>query len=293
MTRIGVVGVPEGWSSLRLVDAVKSKTDFGLLIDMEHVVVDLDAGTAMFGDVDLCTLDAMIIKKVGVTYSPDLMARLAMLRYIGGRGPKIFSPPANIKRVIDRLSCTVSLRAADIPMPTTVITEDLEQAASAVKRLGKCILKPLYSTKARGMIVVEPGPDLMEDLQTFKANGNVILYLQQMIDLPGKDLGLAFLGGEFCGCYARVRSAGEWNTTTHSGGKYKAHEASPDIIELARRAQKPFGLDFTCVDVAETADGPVVFEVSAFGGFRGLLEANNFDAADHYAQYVLNQLKAQ
>jgi ribosomal protein S6--L-glutamate ligase len=293
MFRVGVVGVPDGWSSLRLVDALRRKTDFGLLIDMEHVVVDLDAETAMFGDVDLCQLDAMIIKKVGATYSPDLLGRLALLRYIAGRGPKIFSPPANIKKVIDRLSCTISLRAANIPMPRTMVTEDLEQAAGAVRRLGKCILKPLYTSKARGMAVVEPGPNLMGQLENFKAEGNLVLYLQQMIDLPDKDLGLAFLGGEFCGCYARVRGAGEWNTTTHSGGKYEAHEPTADIIQLARRAQEPFGLDFTCVDIAETVDGPVVFEVSAFGGFRGLLEANNFDAADHYAEYVLNRLKAQ
>ena len=58
-------------------------------------------------------------------------------------------------------------------------------------------------------------------------------------------------------------------------------------------AQEPFGLTFTCVDVAETSPGPVVWEVSAFGGFRGLREARDIDAADLYVRFVLEQIGAE
>jgi ribosomal protein S6--L-glutamate ligase len=44
------------------------------------------------------------------------------------------------------------------------------------------------------------------------------------------------------------------------------------------------------VDVAEAADGPIVFEVSAFGGFRGLWEGCGIDAAGLYAGYILEKL---
>ena len=49
----------------------------------------------------------------------------------------------------------------------------------------------------------------------------------------------------------------------------------------------------TCVDVAETDDGPMVFEVSAFGGFRGLKEANSIDAAGLYVDYVLDRVSEE
>ncbi|MFP4049030.1 MAG: ATP-grasp family protein, partial [Desulfovermiculus sp.] len=52
-----------------------------------------------------------------------------------------------------------------------------------------------------------------------------------------------------------------------------------------------FDLDFTCVDVAETADGPLVFEVSAFGGFRGIWEAQGIDAASLFTSYVLDNIE--
>ncbi len=51
-------------------------------------------------------------------------------------------------------------------------------------------------------------------------------------------------------------------------------------------------MDFTTVDVAETKDGPIVFEVSAFGGFRGALEGIGINAAGLYVAHVLRQLAA-
>ena len=161
-----------------------------------------------------------------------------------------------------------------------------------MERFGPSVLKPLYTSKARGMMVTQPGPVLREEIANFKAGGNPMIYVQKMVDLPGRDLGLVFLGGKYLATYARVGKKGQWNTTTNSGGRYQAVEPDKDLIELARRAQEPFGLDFTCVDVAETADGPVIFEVSAFGGFRGLKEGCGLDAAQAYAEYILKELEA-
>jgi ribosomal protein S6--L-glutamate ligase len=50
-------------------------------------------------------------------------------------------------------------------------------------------------------------------------------------------------------------------------------------------------MDFTTVDVAESASGPIVFEVSAFGGFRGALEGAGIDAAAAYTEHALKEIK--
>jgi len=44
------------------------------------------------------------------------------------------------------------------------------------------------------------------------------------------------------------------------------------------------------VDVALTEEGPYVFEVSAFGGFRGIKETRGIDPATLCAQYVLKRV---
>jgi len=289
MYRIGVVGTEGGWSSERLADEVARQTGYRLLVDISRVKLDLQAGKVFLGDIDLTGLDALMVKKIGARYSPDLLDRLEILRFLSGRGLPIFSPPESIMRVLDRLSCTVTLRLNNIPMPPTVITEDEDIAVEAVRGFGQAVFKPLFTSKARGMSLISDREDVRDKVRRFHSN-NPIMYIQQRIELQGKDLGLAFLGGEYLTTYARYNRGVSWNTSTASGGRYEAYTPSKESIELARRAQALFDLDFTSVDVVESRSGSMVFEVSAFGGFRGLLEAQGIDAAKLYTEYVLDKL---
>lgn len=289
--KIGVIGVEGGWSSEKLADTVAEKTGGErVLIDMADVRLDLPSGDAFYNGHNLKEFDALIIKKIGARYSPDLLDRLEVLRYLHERGLRIFSSPYAILRALDRLSCTVSLQLKDIPMPPTTITESVDQALVALENYGEAVFKPLYTSKARGMFILKNGPDARAAIEEYKAE-HPIMYIQKTIDLGDLDLGIAFLGGEYLTTYSRCKTNGAWNTTTASGGKYRPYEPSPEIIELARRAQADFNLDFTCVDVAITDDGPYVFEVSVFGGFRGIQETSGIDAAARYADYVMEKLK--
>jgi len=290
--RIGVVGIPGAWSSETLADAVEERTGYRLLVDMSRVHVTTNTCRVMYGDVDLCSLDALWIKKIGETYSPHLLDRLELLRFVAGAGVRSLSDPDRILRLLDRLSCTVTLAQAGIPMPETIVTEDVDLAVDAIERFGQAVLKPLYSTKARGMQLLdrERTADLAGAVEAFRSAGNPVIYIQKKIDLPENDLGLIFLGGEYLGAYARVRGADSWNTTIHHGGRYEACDPAPESIEIAHRAQEAFGLDFTCVDVVELEDSPVVFEVSAFGGFRGMFEARGVQLANTLVDYTLDML---
>lgn len=291
MKRIGVVGAPGNWSSERLADAVAAKTGYRHLVDMGKLSLNLQTGSAICDGLDVSGLDALIIKKAGKEYSPDLLDRLELLRYLAETGMPVYSHPAKIMRLLDRLSCTVALRAGGAPMPPTVITEDMGEALDAVNSFGEAVFKPLYSTKARGMALISAGPNAEQSIGKFRDAGNRVMYIQKKVVTPGWDLGVSFLGGEYLATYTRVGNEASWNTTTANGGKYAAFEPSREILDIAHKAQSLFGLDFTCVDIAETPDGPVVYEVSAFGGFRGLLDGNGIDAAQLYADYVIRKLE--
>ena len=288
--KIGVIGTKGGWSSETLADTVAEKTGERILIGMDEVRLDLPSGDAWFEDHNLKDFDALIIKKIGSRYSPDLLDRLEVLRFLQERGLRIFSSAYSILRVLDRLSCTITLQLENIPMPPTTITESVDHALAAVAGYGQAVFKPLYTSKARGMFVLEDGPGARAAIEEYRAE-NPIMYIQKTIELGDLDLGIAFMGGEYLTTYARCKTNGAWNTTTASGGKYRAYEPSPEIIELARRAQARFNLDFTCVDVAITADGPCVFEVSAFGGFRGIQETSDIDPAARYVDYVMEKIR--
>lgn len=289
--RIGVVGTIGGWSSEMLADEVASRTGYRLLIEMKKARLDLPSGRVIYEDLDLSTLDGLIVKKIGTRYSPNLLDRLELLRLLEGRGMPIFSSPSKIMRVLDRLSCTVTLSLAGIPMPPTTITEDPGQAATALLNYGEAVLKPLYTSKARGMVLYpQNGLSAEETIERYRRE-NTVIYIQKKIDLEGKDLGVVFMGGEYLTTYARAKiNESAWNTTTESGGRYVSFTPDPEIIAMAKKAQEPFGLTFTCVDVALGPGGPYVFEVSAFGGFRGIASTSGMNAAQLLTDHCIKMI---
>ena len=290
--KIGVVGLPGKWSTETLTDAVEAATGMRLVIDMSDVALDLDGRRLLYGKHDLCELDAIIVKKISREYSPNSIDRLELLRVAEARGVRVFSPALSMLRLIDRLSCTTTMANAGIPMPPTTITEDIGQAEAAVQHYGSAVFKPLFSTKARGMIVVDaddPEEERARQIKAFQQH-NPMMYIQKKMALPGQDLGLVFLGGEYLGAYARVSEGSSWNTTILHGGRYAAAEPDAGWVEIAQRAQGLFDMDYTTVDMAETEDGPIVFEVSAFGGFRGAKEGLGNNVAERYVEHVLNKL---
>ena len=296
MKKIGVVGIPGKWSTETLADAVEQRTGFRLVIDMNKVSLDLSNNELSYLDADkkinLCQLDGLIIKKISAEYNPNTLDRLELLLIAQSQGVKIFSSPERIMRLIDRLSCTVMLRKADLPMPDTVVTEDINEAIETVNKFSSAVFKPLFSTKARGMIIIDadsPDAQIKSDIEQFQSE-HQMMYIQKKVNLPGQDLGLVFLGGQYLGTYARVNQSGTWNTTINSGGRYEQFSPSEEIINIAQRAQDLFSMDFTTVDIAETDHGPIVFEVSAFGGFQGALDGIGINAAELYADYVLNKI---
>lgn len=290
--RIGVIGIPGKWSTEVLADRVEEATGYRQVIDMTQVAFDGVNNRLMAGDVDLTAHDGLLVKKISEDYSPATLDRLELLRVAEAQGVRVFSPASSMLRLIDRLSCTVTLRNHHIPMPDTLVTEDLDAATDAVEQFGDAVLKPLFSTKARGMTLVSSDASrdsIRSQLAHFQSQHPVI-YLQKKLTLSGRDLGLVFLGGQYLGAYARVAQTDAWNTTIHSGGRYELATPSDDIIAMASKAQSLFHMDFTTVDVAETETGAICFEVSAFGGFKGALEGAGIDAASAYVSYALEQL---
>lgn len=293
MTRkIAVIGIPGKWSTEVLADAIEAKTGFRLVLGMNDIWANLETNTIHAGNVNLCELDGIAVKKISQIYNPNTLDRIELLRIAEANGVRVFSRAETIIRMIDRLSCTVTLRNGGIPMPKTRVCEDVTSALWAVKDFGEAVFKPLFSTKAEGMCIIsadDSDENILAKINTFKAE-NQMMYIQQKINLPGRDYGMVFLGGEYQGAYARVSQTDSWNTTINSGGKYELFEPPQSTIDLAHKAQSLFGMDFTTVDVADSEDGPIVFEVSAFGGFKGAKEGIGIDAASRYADYILKEL---
>lgn len=288
--RIAVVGIPGKWSTEVLADRIEQQTGFRLVISMQDVRLDTASNALWFQDVNLCQLDAIVVKKITQDYDRHMWDRIELLRFAEMAGVRVFSSCQAMLQLVNRLGCSVTLAAQHLPLPETCVTENLQDAEMAVQRFGTAVLKPMFSTKARGMTLVSAAQsDLTQRLRTFQQH-NPMLYIQKKATLQGWDLGMVFVGGNYLCTYARVAQNDSWNTTIHSGGKYQAYHPDSALVELGRQAQAPFGLDFTTVDIALTDQGPIIFEVSAFGGFKGAAEGCQTDAAQAYCQHIIRTL---
>jgi len=288
---IGVIGLRGAWSTEKISDHLARRNAGGAVIELSEISYDGSTGAFSHSEHSINDFDGFIIKKLGSHYSSDLVDQLDLLALLERKGIRFSSSPGEIKKMISRLGCTLILRENNIPMPPTYVTQDIESAVNWIVEQGTTILKPLYSTKARGMVLIEDPGTGRKVLEEYLAAGERTIYLQKKLELSGTDYALAFLDGTYIGAYSRVGDGTSWHTTTEKGGAYTPVQPTREQIEMATRAQASFGLDFACVDIAESREmGSIVFEVSAFGGYRGLLESSDLDASELVVDFVLDQL---
>ena len=291
--RIAVIGNPGKWSTEVLADAIEHRTGFRLVTQLSAMELDLNQSVLRSESHNLCDLDGIIIRKVGANFGPVSLEHLEMLRVAEHAGVRIFNSPNALIRLLDRLTCSVTLHNHHIPLPPTLVTESIDIAIKQVRLWDKAVLKPLFSTKARGMQVLSSSQSdkvLQTQLTRYKTR-HPLLYLQKFVELNGEDMGLIFINNSYQGAYSRIAGNKAWNTTVNSGGRYGPSSPNQEMVEIAQRAQAAFELDYAIVDMAQTQKGPVVFEVSALGGFKGAAIGSGINLAERLSDFAINSLK--
>ncbi|MFN7976286.1 MAG: ATP-grasp family protein [Acidobacteriota bacterium] len=292
---IGVCGEEGGWSSARLVEAFSARGCAVSFFEPRACSLLLPGGelpVVRHREEPLPDFDAVVVKKIGDVTHRATRGHLEILFALEARGAKVRSRPKAIAAAIDRVRMTRILAEHRIPMPRTIVTGSLPEALAFLSDVGTAVFKPAFTSKGRGMHRLTSGDPAARAILEEAARGDEPIYLQRFVERPeeGYDLGVAILDRQVIGAYKRVAPGGSWLTTIAQGGSYGAAKPPQEILDLALAAARPFHLTFTGVDIVETKEGPLVYEVSAFGGFRGLWETGRIDAAGLYADHVLWEL---
>jgi tetrahydromethanopterin:alpha-L-glutamate ligase len=284
--RVAVAGIPGAWSSERMCHALQERGIESFVFSLGDCLHDLATGRVTLDERDLGDLDGIVIKKLAPQDSAVARLRLHMLRSLESQGVRIFSRAEVIERAMDRYGMNRELAAAGLPLPHTIAFETAEGLSAAIETLGDAIVKPIYTSKGRSMFRARSGEPIPE---WDPANGRWLA--QRFVDGPGRDIGACVLGGKYVGAFYRVAPEGKWMTTTLSGGHYEHCDLDTEGREIAVRAANLFGLDYTVVDLVKGKKSYQLYEVSAFGGFRGLWTANQMDVAALYAKYIGGEVR--
>ncbi|MGH8934437.1 MAG: lysine biosynthesis protein LysX [Egibacteraceae bacterium] len=177
----------------------------------------------------------------------------------------------------DKVMCTTALRRHGLPVPRTAVALDTAGARDAVAALGyPVVIKPVVGSWGRLLGLLHDGDAVdavLNHRDALPSPQHRVLYLQELIDKPGRDIRVIVIGGEAVG--AIYRGAQDWRTNTARGASATPCALGPDLAELAVRAAAAVGADIAGVDLVEDRlGGCYVLEVNHTVEFRGFQAAH-------------------
>ena len=201
---------------------------------------------------------------------------LCLLGWLERRGVPSINSRAAIAAVHNKAEMAVTLAAAGIPTPRTLLGSTAHIAFTASAHDYPLILKPVFGDNARGLQVVSNRAQLLA--LTWP---EPFALAQSFIAGSEFDLKLYCLGREVFAVYKP-------SILFHRNGNQRPEPVpvTPALHELAARCGEVFGLERYGVDCIHTPDGPVVVEVNDFPNYSAIPEADG-----KLADYVLARLR--
>jgi [lysine-biosynthesis-protein LysW]--L-2-aminoadipate ligase len=179
----------------------------------------------------------------------------------------------------DKARTSLLLAAAGLATPRTVVALTPEAALEAAEKLGfPVVAKPLAGSWGRLVTVLRDRQEaqaVLEHRAALPGPQQHVVYLQELVDKPGRDIRVLVAGDEVLG--ASYRYSAEWRTGVAGGGTSRPCPLTPELTGLALGAAHAVGGGFLGVDLVESPDGLQVIEVNHTPEFRGFRSAHGDD----------------
>jgi len=215
--------------------------------------------------------DGVLVRTVSGGAFEAVTLRLGVLHALRERGVPVWNDAGAIERCVDKSMTSFLLARAGIATPATWAFESHEQARAIVKRetaSGALVLKPLFGSQGRGLILVRT----LADLPPPEHVTGRVYYLQRFVGIERggyHDFRLLVVRGRVVASMQRHSS--QWITNIRRGGRPVAVAVNEEMKTLALRSAAAVGADFAGVDILYTSDGhPTVLEVNSMPAWSGL-----------------------
>lgn len=213
------------------------------------------------------------------------------------RGTRVVNTAAAVELCGDKWRTTLALSRAGLPTPRTCLALTPAAALAAMDAMGyPVVVKPLTGSWGRLVTLV---PDhatacsVLEYVAALPSPQSHIVYVQELVRKPDRDIRVLIVGGEVLG--ATYRSGRDWRTNVARGAVSSRCELTADIAKLAAAAALTVGADIAGVDLLEDhCGGLLVLEVNQRAEFSGFQEAHGdrIDVADRIVDCLLAEAGA-
>ncbi|AGF95572.1 Tetrahydromethanopterin:alpha-L-glutamate ligase [Methanosarcina mazei Tuc01] len=324
MKKIGIaITDPEDWTARALIKAAKEKGFSPLVFDLSDAEVRIGSGisepASIFkaGEVLLSDLDALIVRDVGAGAFEGVSFRFDILRELEAEGVSVINSPEAIQNAANKYHASYLLAKAGLPVPETVAVQSLEAALKVISEFGDAVIKPVFGYKGKDIARVknreiwfsdrkiEPAPveEILEKLLEEKG----MLYIQEFIENPGRDIRAFVVGGTAIGAIYRKAAAGSWVNNLSQGGSSDRCVLTDEQEKIAEKASLALGTTFAGIDIIEGTEeseenkktegmssenrkSPRILEVNGTPSGKGIFDAWGINPADHILEHLKNIL---
>jgi len=222
-----------------------------------------------------------------------LAKHLEMMGYL------VFNSSESIKNCDNKALMHLELGNSGIPMPRTMVSPFVYQDQNLKEEYyKKCfeylgptiILKETYGSFGMQVYKIETIEALKSKIDTLS---NKQFIMQEAIRSSfGRDIRVNIIGDEVIGAMQR-QSQGDFRANITLGGKASPWELSDNQRNVALKAHKALGLDFSGVDLLLDADDqPLLCEVNSNVNFLSFEVATGINYGEKILEYIKEKIES-
>ncbi len=290
--RIGIVSRnPRSWSAQRLDKAFRDIGSEPIFFRFRDFVALIGFGSKVIAkDYDVIEdLNALLIRPIGKGSLEEIIFRMDMLHKLAREGFPVINHPSAIEKCVDKYYALFLLEESGLPVPKTVVTENINKAMRLMRELGsEVVLKPLFGSRGHGitkLIDVDASRTIFMGLRLVKS----VIYLQEFIPHGTRDIRVFIVGDKIVA--AMYRESSSWKTNVAQGAMPRPLKPTKEIEDISLRAVKVLGCEIAGIDIMEGPRGFVISEVNSQPGWKGIQMVTKVDIAKEIAKYVVQRAK--
>ncbi|MFW9833175.1 MAG: RimK family alpha-L-glutamate ligase [Candidatus Thorarchaeota archaeon] len=282
------------WATKSLIEAVQTKGHIAVPFRLPDIAAHLPNKFTHLDGEDVSDMNGVMVRTIGFGTGDQITFRISLLEHFEDAGIYVMNPAYSFRRAKDKYATLTALHKAGVRVPRTYVGENLEAAIDFVDEVGDVVIKPLIG--ARGLGSIRAGHrELTYRAMKFIHQLGQVLYVQEVVEKPNRDIRAFVIGGRLIGAmyrYIPEGIEGEWRTNVHGGGRAELTNLAPEYEECAIRTAEVLKLDYTGVDIIESPDGPCVIEANAAPSWSALSRVTGLDIASMIVDRLVEQSRS-
>ncbi|NYT18731.1 MAG: RimK family alpha-L-glutamate ligase [Methanosarcinales archaeon] len=308
MKKIGIIVTdPDDPTAIAFGKACQKNNVEHQIMDLREARVSIENKTQWrIGEIDPLQFDAIIIRDVGAGAFEGVSFRFDILRQLEKEGVLVVNSPSAIQNAANKYYASCLLSNKGLPIPRTKVVQDTESAIEVLKEMKDAVIKPVFGYKGMGLHRIKNGMVMPANGTQPKklASDNIdqlleqrgMLYIQEFIENPGRDIRAFVVNGKLIGAIYRTAPEGSWINNLSQGGSASQCNLSAEQEEICIKAAGSIGAFFAGVDLVEKIDRHnnveenLILEVYGTPSVAGIYKAWGINAANDIIRDVIKEI---